>query len=224
MRAFVADASHELRTPLTAVGGYAELYRQGAIPTAGVPAAFDRIEGEAARMTDLVDDLLLLARLDQRRPLERARIDVLEVVTDRVAAFAAASPQTHVDIQVAPSPAPPEVFGDAARLGQVVTNLLTNAARHGGGRVTVEIAVEDSAWVSVQVIDHGLGVADEDKQRIFARFVRGDADRSRGSGGSGLGLSIVAAIVTAHAGAVTVSDTPGGGATFTVRLPAASSG
>lgn len=221
MRAFVADASHELRTPLTAVGGYAELYRQGAIPPDGVPVAFDRIEGEAARMTDLVDDLLLLARLDQHRPLAHHRTDLLAVVSDRVAAFASAYPATRVDVQVAPGTAPPEVTGDAARLGQVVTNLLTNAARHGGGQVAIEIAAEDSGWVSVRVIDHGPGVPDIDKQRIFARFVRGDATRSRGSGGSGLGLSIVAAIVSAHAGVVSVSDTPGGGATFCVRLPAA---
>ena len=233
MRSFVADASHELRTPLTAVGGYAELFRQGAIPADEVPRAFDRIEGEAARMTELVDDLLLLARLDQHRPLAQRRIDLIALVSDRVAGFAAAFPQTPVEVTVAQSPAPPEVIGDPARLGQVLTNLLTNAAKHGSSQpqqadqlsrsapVTVEIGLTDSQWVTVRVVDHGPGVADGDKERIFTRFVRGDASRTRGSGGSGLGLSIVAAIVAAHGGAVSVGDTPGGGATFTVRLPTA---
>lgn len=218
MRAFVADASHELRTPLTAVSGYAELYRQGAVPPAEVAPTFARIEREAERMSGLVDDLLLLARLDQQRPLARTRVDLLALATADVGLARASHPDRDVQVTALPGTAAPEVVGDEDRLAQVIRNLTTNALRYSDGPVAVAVGAADGT-ATIQVVDHGPGVPDADKQAIFTRFYRGDAARSRVSGGTGLGLSIVAAIVGAHGGSVAVTDTPGGGTTMTVTLP-----
>lgn len=222
MRAFVADASHELRTPLTAVSGYAELYRQGAVAPDEVPGTFDRIEGEAERMSALVEDLLLLARLDQQRPLERTTVDLLGQASIDIAAARAAHPGRDITLQVLPGNEAPVVRGDEHRLSQVLRNLLTNALRYSSGPVQVEVGVLATASpvrAVVRVVDHGPGIPDEQKSAVFDRFYRTDAARTRTAGGSGLGLSIVAAIVAAHDGDVRIFDTPGGGATFEVLLP-----
>lgn len=230
MRQFVADASHELRTPLTSVRGFAELYRIGAVPL-GEPLddAMARIEAEAARMGVLVEDLLLLARLDRARPLELAPVDVLDLVADSIAAARAAAPlrQVHVDGAEAVGLVVP---GDAARLRQVVDNLLSNAIRYSPADrpVRVRVAWDDGVardqpgdWCRVEVCDEGPGMSPEVAARVFERFYREDAARSRQEGGSGLGLAIVAAIVAAHGGHVGVRTQVGGGATFTVLLPMA---
>jgi len=219
MRRFVGDASHELRTPLTSIRGFAELYRQGALPSpADVDRAMSRVEGEAARMGLLVEDLLLLARLDQQRPLERRPVDLLEIATDAVHDARAVEPDRSVSLEVVAAGAPPVVAGDAARLRQVVGNLVSNALTHTQASVTVRVATADGRAV-LEVADSGPGIPPEDRDKVFERFYRADTSRTRASGGSGLGLSIVAALVAAHGGTVDVDETPGGGATFRVTLP-----
>jgi two-component system OmpR family sensor kinase len=220
MRRFVADASHELRTPLTSIRGFAELYRQGAVrDPAEVARLLRRVEDEAARMGLLVDDLLLLARLDQQRPLERRPVDLLAVATDAVADARAVAPDRHVSLRVVGDRAP-VVAGDEPRLRQVVGNLVTNALTHTppGTPVAVIVGTEGSSAV-LDVTDEGPGLAHDDAQRVFERFYRADAARSRSSGGTGLGLSIVAALVAAHGGTVRLDTAPGAGAAFRVRLP-----
>ncbi len=218
MRRFVADASHELRTPLTSIRGFAELHRQGALPSpADIDRAMRRVEDEAARMGLLVEDLLLLARLDQQRPLERQPVDLLELAS---AAVHAASPAGDVQLVAASPEVAPVVTGDAQRLRQVLGNLVTNALVHGAPPVVVRIGTAYGQAV-VEVIDAGPGIAQADRARAFERFFRADASRTRASGGTGLGLSIVASIVRAHAGTVELDETPGGGTTVRVRLPLA---
>jgi two-component system, OmpR family, sensor kinase len=223
MRRFVADASHELRTPLTSIRGFAELHRQGAVPTAAdVTRAMRRIEGEATRMGLLVDDLLLLARLDQQRPLEQRPVDLLTLATDAVHDARALSAGHPVDLRAAGGgdAPPPVVLGDEARLRQVVANLLSNALTHTppGTPVTVRVAsTADSALL--EVTDAGPGLPAGEAQRVFERFYRADPSRARALGGTGLGLSIVAALVAAHGGTVELQTAPGAGATFRVRLP-----
>jgi two-component system OmpR family sensor kinase len=219
LRRFVADASHELRTPLTTIRGYAELSRNGAITAeADRLAAIARIEGEAVRMGVLVDDLLLLARLDQQRPLERRHVDVVELVDDSAAGLRAAAPDRVVTV-VAPDSA--IVVGDAARLRQVVDNLLTNARVYTTPGSPVGVVVtEQAAGVHIVVTDSGPGMSPDDLARATERFYRGDPSRTRRSGaGSGLGLSIVDAIVTAHEGTLRVESSPEAGTTVTVDLP-----
>jgi len=222
MRRFVADASHELRTPLTSIRGFAELYRHGGVPDhGGVGRMMDRIESEATRMGVLVEDLLLLARLDQQRPLERRPVDLLELAADAVHDGPAVAPGHRVHLEVAGSDdAPPVVLGDEARLRQVIANLLSNAVTHtpAGSTVTVRVGVA-GATAELAVSDDGPGLAPEHAARVFERFYRADAARSRTRGGAGLGLSIVAALVAAHGGTVMLDTAPGEGATFTVRLP-----
>jgi two-component system OmpR family sensor kinase len=219
MRRFVGDASHELRTPLTSIRGFAELYRQGALPSQGdVDRAMNRVESEAARMGVLVEDLLLLARLDQQRPLDRAPVDLLELATDAVQDARAVDPERTVDLEVVAGGPAPVVSGDAARLRQVLGNLVGNALTHTSAPVTVRVATTPTTAV-VEVVDAGPGIPPEDRPRVFERFYRADTSRTRASGGTGLGLSIVAALVAAHRGTVQVDDTPGGGATFRVTLP-----
>ncbi len=212
MRQFIADASHELRTPLTSVRGTAELYRQGAIAESDVPEAFSRVEAQAQRMGLLVDELLLLARLDAQRPMELHTVDLLQVCSQAVHGFAGRP----VTLAVLPGSDAPLVRGDAGRLRQVVDNLITNGLQHGQGTVTVSVGTQAGRAV-IAVSDEGPGVPEQDAAKVFDRFYRGAGDRSRATGGSGLGLSIVAALVDAHGGTVSVS-----GATFTVRLPLAS--
>jgi two-component system, OmpR family, sensor kinase len=222
MRRFVADASHELRTPLTSIRGFAELYRQGAAPKPeDVARVMRRVEDSAAQMGVLVDDLLLLARLDQQRPLERAPVDIVALAADAVQDAKAVAPDRAISLEVAAGDAA-VVLGDELRLRQVLSNLVSNALSHtpGGTPVDVEVAVR-SGEVHLSVRDRGPGLAPEDAARIFERFFRADTSRTRAAGGTGLGLSIVAALVAAHGGQVGVDTAPGAGATFWVRLPQA---
>jgi two-component system OmpR family sensor kinase len=223
MRRFIGDASHELRTPLTSIRGFAELYRQGALPApADVDRAMSRVESEASRMGLLVEDLLLLARLDQQRPLERAPVDLLELAGDAVADAQAMDPSRSVTLEaVADGPAP-VVSGDAARFRQVFGNLVANALTHTptGTPVVVRVSTTSAAAV-VEVRDSGPGIPPEIRAKVFERFFRADTSRTRASGGTGLGLSIVAALVAAHGGTVEVDETEGGGATFRVTIPLA---
>lgn len=222
MRQFVADASHELRTPLTSIRGLAELYRQGAIDDAGVDRAFGRIEGEATRMGGLVDDLLLLARLDQHRPLEQQPVDLLPVAADAVHDAQAAHPDREIRLTVLPESEAPIVLGDEARLRQVTVNLVGNALTHTEDDVEVRVGTDTGVGHPVAVLeirDSGPGLDANSKSRVFERFYRASADRGRDRGGAGLGLSIVAALVAAHGGSIRILDTPGGGATFRVELP-----
>lgn len=223
MRRFVGDASHELRTPLTSIRGFAELYRQGALPErSDVDRAMSRVEGEASRMGVLVEDLLLLARLDQQRPLERAAVDLLELAGDAVQDARAVDPGREVALEAVAGGPAPVVLGDATRLRQVVGNLTANALTHTPKGTPVQLRVSSAdGTATVEIIDHGQGIEEQDRARVFERFFRADTSRTRTSGGSGLGLSIVAALVAAHQGTVTLEETPGGGATFRVALPLA---
>ncbi|ADB32493.1 histidine kinase [Kribbella flavida DSM 17836] len=218
MRRFVADASHELRTPLTSIRGFAELSRQRG--GSADPATMRRIEEEAKRMGLLVDDLLLLARLDQQRPLQYQPVDLLTLAGDAVHDVHAVQPDRVVSLRILPGSSAPVVEGDEARLRQVLGNLVSNALHHtpAEAAITVAVGTRDGEAV-LEVADRGDGLSDEQKARVFERFYRADSARTRATGGSGLGLSIVAALVAAHRGRVTVTDTPGGGATFTVTLP-----
>jgi two-component system OmpR family sensor kinase len=221
MRQFVADASHELRTPLASVRGFAELYRQGAVPTdAEVARVMRRIEDEAVRMGILVEDLLLLARVDEQRPLEYAPVDLLTIAGDAVHDARAVAPDRRIEFEPLPSGVPPIVSGDDARLRQVAANLVSNAVTHTPPEATVRVRVgTQDGWALLEVTDDGPGLAPEEAARVFERFYRADPSRTRASGGSGLGLSIVAALVAAHGGTVEVDSAPGRGATFRVRLP-----
>jgi two-component system OmpR family sensor kinase len=225
MRRFIADASHELRTPLAAVGGYAELYRQGALPTAdAVTGAMGRIESETHRMSGLVEDLLTLARLDGERPLELQPVDLAVLAADAAQDARTIAPGRHVVATGIHGPIEPtELQADEQQLRQVVTNLVTNARVHTPESTPIEILVGrvDERHVALHVRDHGHGIPEKDRQDVFERFYRADWSRSRGKGGgNGLGLAIVHAIVTAHGGRVRVEETPGGGATLVVELPA----
>jgi two-component system OmpR family sensor kinase len=216
LRRFVADASHELRTPLTSIRGYAELFRRGAdTRPEDLAKSMANIEAEAARMGVLVDDLLLLARLDQGRPLERESLDLTAVVTEAVESARAIEPDRTIELTAAAI----EIIGDAGRLRQVIDNLLDNARVHAADApVHVNVRLDGDEAV-LDVADDGPGVDPEVANRIFERFTRGDPSRSRGTGGAGLGLSIVAAIVDAHEGRVTASSSDGRGAVFEVRVP-----
>jgi two-component system OmpR family sensor kinase len=223
MRQFIADASHELRTPLTTIRGFAELYRQGAArQPEETGALLRRIEDEAARMGLLVEDLLMLARLDQERPLALADMDLRVIASDAVAAARAVAPDRTIDLEIERDE-PIEVHGDESRLRQVVGNLVTNALTHTppGTRVTLTVAQDavDPDRVVLQVADEGPGMDAADADRAFERFYRADASRTREAGGTGLGLAIVSSLVAAHGGTVELSTAPGKGAAFTVRLP-----
>jgi two-component system OmpR family sensor kinase len=218
LRRFVADASHELRTPLTAVRGYADLYRAGGLAEPEAMAtAMDRIGTESRRMAALVDDLLLLARLDQGRPIRRDPVDLSRIAEDAVHDLRAIDPERPVAWSIDPGLV---VAGDDDRLRQVVGNLVANVRVHAGPAAAVEVglrAVDGEA--ELRVVDHGQGIGPAHGARVFDRFYRADAGRSRDSGGTGLGLSIVASLVHAHGGRLWHEATPGGGATFAVRLP-----
>jgi two-component system OmpR family sensor kinase len=225
MRQFIADASHELRTPLTTIRGFAELYRQGAAREPHeTEALLRRIEDEAARMGLLVEDLLMLARLDQERPLALADMDLRVIASDAVAAARAVAPDREVRLEIERDE-PIEVNGDESRLRQVVGNLMTNALTHTPPDTPVALRLRrDGSDALIEVADHGPGLTDEQAARVFERFYRVDKARTRRAAGgshsgSGLGLAIVAALVAVHGGTVSVFVTPGGGATFQVRLP-----
>ena len=221
LRRFVADASHELRTPLTSVRGYAELYRQGALPNdASVEKAMGRIEAEGARMARLVEDMLLLARLDESRALETAPVDLTELANDAASDFRAVDPERPFTVEAS---GPVVVPGDALRLRQVIDNLLANARIHTPAGTPVRLSVRmNGDMAELSVADDGPGMSQEERERVFERFWRADPARARSKGGSGLGLAIVAAIVQAHQGTVDVTSTPGQGATFVVSIPAGS--
>jgi two-component system OmpR family sensor kinase len=220
VRQFVADASHELRTPLAAIRGYAELTRRGGDPVPPDTAhALRRIESESTRMTTLVDDLLLLARLDSGRPLAVEPVDLAALAVDAVSDAHAAGPEHRWRLDV-PGRAVC-VPGDPARLQQILANLLTNARTHTppGTTVVTRLAVAGDGAALLTVVDDGPGIPAALQAEVFERFVRGDTSRSRAAGSSGLGLAIVAAVVEAHHGTVTVASRPGHTA-FAVRLPA----
>jgi len=217
LRRFVADASHELRTPLTSIRGYAELFRRGAeTRPEDLAKSMSNIESEASRMGVLVDDLLLLARLDQGRPLEREPFDLAVVASEAVESAAAVDPDRTIEL-VADDPV--RIVGDASRLRQVIDNLLDNARVHApGSPVRIEVSLQGEEAL-LRIADRGPGLDPEVEGRIFERFTRGDPSRSRGTGGVGLGLSIVQAIVAAHGGEVKASSGGQGGTVFDVRLP-----
>jgi two-component system OmpR family sensor kinase len=218
MRRFITDASHELRTPLTTIRGFAELYRQGA--ARDVAMLLSRIESEASRMGLLVDDLLLLARLDVQRPLEYLRVDLLALVSDAVHDAQAIDPKRTITMEVLDGPGTPEVLGDEPRLRQVLSNLVVNALQHTPSSADVVIRVGTAGDDAVlEVADWGPGMSQEDASRVFERFYRTDSSRARASGGTGLGLSIVNSLVHAHGGVVTVTTAPGEGCCFRVTLP-----
>ena len=287
MRRFVGDASHELRTPLVSVRGYAELYRMGALGTPeDVAQAMERIEKEAIRMGELVQDLLELARIDEAKPLHLAEVDLVPLAQDAALDAMASSPERRVTVVVtepilrevvetsaalepvaeeppatrptspatrriafagatlarltarrarrpkqlvvetlvedATVPATATVLAEENKIRQVITNLMGNAMRFTPDDSPIEIGImvdepSDSAYISV--IDHGEGIPPQIREKIFQRFWRADNSRNRDTGGSGLGLAIVASIVASHKGSVDVVETPGGGATFRVRLP-----
>jgi two-component system OmpR family sensor kinase len=218
VRQFVADASHELRTPLASIRGYAEFaqLRAGPLPPDAANALV-RVRSQTERMAELVDDLLLLARLDSGRPLARDEVDLSRLVVDAVGDAHAAG-RDHVWLLDVPDE-PVTVTGDAARLQQVLANLLANARTHTppGTRVTTALA-EAPREAVVTVSDDGPGIPAALLPDVFDRFARGDDSRTRGAGSTGLGLAIVAAVVEAHGGTVAVSSEPGA-TVFTVRLP-----
>jgi two-component system OmpR family sensor kinase len=222
LRRFIADASHELRTPLASIRGYAELYRMGAAKDpAQADRAMDRIEDEAKRMGVLVEDLLTLARLDQLPDLARDPVDLTVLAGDAVDDARAAAPDRDIELRGADD-GPVIALGDASRLRQVVGNLTRNALVHTPAGTPVEVTVgleHDDAVLSVRDYGPGLPPGD-DPNVIFERFWRAEQGRKQGPAGAGLGLSIVHAMVTAHGGTVSAQNAPGGGALFTVRLPA----
>jgi signal transduction histidine kinase len=233
MRRFVADASHELRTPLTTIRGFAELYRQGA---GRDPAELDRlmrrIEDQAAGMGLLVEDLLLLARLDQQRPLERSPVDLLALAAEAVNDARAVAPDRRIELVLGSGEGGGDVatalivLGDEQRLRQVLANLVGNALTHTPAGSPVEVRVgaaplDGRPGAAVEVVDHGPGLTPEQAERVFERFYRADPARSHADGGTGLGLSIVAALVAVHGGTVQVDSVPGRGARFRVVLPLA---
>ena len=226
MRRFVADASHELRTPLATIRGYGELYRMGALTTKEeVDDTMRRIEGSATRMGTLVEDLLALARLDENRPLSTAPVDLTVLAADAVSDVHALDPTRRARLEpLAPggTVGPCVVLGEEGRIRQVLANLVGNVVQHTPAGSPVEIAVgQHDRYGVVEVRDHGPGIEPEHAARVFERFYRVDASRGRQTGGAGLGMAIVAAIVHAHDGTVELSQTPGGGTTVRVAFPLA---
>jgi two-component system OmpR family sensor kinase len=220
LRQFVADASHELRTPLTSVRGYAELYKAGGLAEeAAMDQAMSRIGTESRRMAALVEDLLLLARLDQGRPLRQDPVVLTELVNDAVSDVRAVEPDREVRATVEDGVV---VRGDEDRLRQVIGNLFSNVRTHTPVAAAVDVTLSAVDGVaSLAVADHGPGVEPEHEEQIFNRFYRVDTGRSRDTGGAGLGLAIATSVAGAHGGTIEHSPTPGGGATFTLTLPRA---
>jgi two-component system OmpR family sensor kinase len=221
VRKFVADASHELRTPLAAIRGYTELAQRVGDDTDAVAHAMSRVQSETERMTHLVEDLLLLARLDSGRPLERESVDLSRVAVDAVSDAHVAGPDHQWELDLPEEPV--IVLGDAARLHQVLTNLLANARVHTSPGTVVTTRLEsDGTHAALSVCDNGPGIPEQLQSEVFERFARGDTSRSRKGGSTGLGLAIVSAVVKAHSGTITLDSAPGH-TDFTVRLQLAGS-
>ncbi len=219
LRRFVADASHELRTPLAAIRAYAELFDRGAAERPeDLARSMAGIGRESERMSLLVEDLLLLARLDEGRPLERERVALDDVVAEAVETARTLEPERPIELSVEPV----AVVGDRDRLRQVVDNLLGNVRAHTPAGTAARVGVRRNGTDAVvEVADDGPGLTEADRSRVFERFYRADQSRSRASGGVGLGLSIVAAVAAAHGGRAAVTSADAGGTTFTIVLPAA---
>ena len=214
MRQFVADASHELRTPLTTIAGYTELARRRPDDTATARTALGKVEEESARMTSMVEDLLLLARLDSGRPLERRSVDLSRLLVEAVSDARVVAPDHQWQLDLPEESI--EVTGDAQRLHQVVTNLLGNARKYTPPGTIVTVTVMPDGF---SVHDDGPGFPPGLADTAFERFARGDVSRTRGTeGGAGLGLALVQAIVSAHGGWVSLDSSPGS-TTITVTLP-----
>jgi two-component system OmpR family sensor kinase len=217
VRQFVADASHELRTPLSTIHGYAELSRRTPEDPEVLATALNKVETEAGRMSALVEDLLLLARLDSGRPLVREEADLTRLLLEAVADARVLAPDHHWRLDLPEEPV--MVTGDEARLHQVITNLLNNARHHTPAGTTVSVrAAQTDDGVRIEVHDDGPGLPEDIAYAAFERFTRGDSSRTRASGGAGLGLSLVSAIAEAHSGTAEVASQPGD-TTFTIRLP-----
>ena len=220
LRRFVADASHELRTPLTAIRGFSELYRQGAVKgEEDTKQLISRIEGESKRMSSLVEDLLLLARVDQAREMKSEAVDIVKLVADATASAQVSGPNHPITL-IAPKS---EVFmlGDEVRIHQVIANLLANARSHTPDGTPIAVMITSSEdGLSISVADKGPGISEVDQKRIFERFYRADSSRARsGEDGTGLGLSIVEAVMKAHGGTVSVESELGKGTKFTLTFP-----
>ncbi len=217
LRRFISDASHELQTPITSVLGWTELQRKGALDADGAAMAMARIESESRRMSVLVEDLLLLARLDEHRPLQQLPVDLSAIALDAVIDARAVEPQRQITCD---APTPVMVRGDPARLRQVIDNLLRNVRVHTPVTAPALVIVRaDETHARVIVDDNGPGIDPQNVDHVFDRFWRRDPSRTRSTGGAGLGLAIVAALVAAHHGTVTVSQAEAGGARFTITLP-----
>jgi two-component system OmpR family sensor kinase len=222
LRRFVADASHELRTPITAIRGFAELHRQGAVSgEEKTKELIGRIENESKRMGSLVEDLLLLARLDQSREMKSDPVNLTQIVSDAIASARAAGQNHTINFDEQSE----EIYalGDKDRIHQVVANLLANARTHTPAGTVINVSVkQETDGVRIRIADNGPGLSESDQARIFERFYRADASRVRTDGeGTGLGLSIVDAVMRAHAGEVSVESKPGQGAIFTLFFPLA---
>lgn len=218
LRRFISDASHELRTPVAAVRGHAEMWRSGIQPDQEL--VMSRIESESKRMGDLVDDMLLLARLDQARPLEREPVDLLSLAAHAVIDAQALQPDRAIELRADTAAYPPIVLGDDARLHQVLANLMTNALAHTPVTSAIDVWVRtDATRVEVTVSDEGPGMPPETVERAFDRFYRADPARTREHGGTGLGLSIARSLVEAHDGTLACASSPDAGTTFTITLP-----
>jgi len=212
------NSGRELRTPLTTIQGWADLYASGGASSAEMTSkAMDRISGEAQRMAVLVEDLLLLARLDQQRPLSHEPVDLRSVVADSVEDFRSVQPRRPVAVDL-PSGSV-VVRGDEARLRQVVANLLSNIRVHTDPLVAAHITLAvDGAHAKLMIADAGPGLTEGDAARAFDRFYRSEDSRARTGGGTGLGLAIARSVVEAHGGEITLASAPGQGAAFTIRL------
>ncbi len=220
LRQFLSDASHELRTPLASIRGYTEVFRMGATADrAALERSMERIEAEALRMGELVEGLLTLARVDERRETARERLDLVTIAAGAVADALARAPQRAITLRADSATL---VEGDAGALRQVIDNLVGNAVVHTPEQAPIEVTVEQRGREAVVTVrDHGLGIPGSARDHVFERFWRGEASRSRGAGGSGLGLAIVRELLAAHGGTVSVANHPNGGAVFTVKLPLA---
>ena len=225
IKRFVSDASHELRTPLAAISGYCELYAMGGAPAERIEEVIGRIASESSRMATLVEDLLTLARLDEGRPLEITEIDLVKLADNAVFDLQALDPTRTVGLTGINSRTPPMTLivpADRDRISQVFTNLIGNIVRYTPEGSPVEIALGRSGDTAIfELRDHGPGIDETDRGRVFERFYRADTSRNRKSGGSGLGLAIVSGILTAHKGNASLTKTKGGGLTVRIELPAA---